>query len=811
MKQPDQVFDLSVFRTFFHRAFGKVPYRFQTAIVAELLGGNNVVALAPTGAGKTLAPIAAFMYARNLGLDFADRLVYALPQRTLTIALRNSVQDAVRTSHPDLRVTIQTGNMPEDPYFEGDVIFTTIDQVLSAHIEVPVSLSDRLANIPAGALLGSLIVFDEFHLLEPTRALATALDLAKQLKPYSRTLLMSATFPRSALDEVVNRAKASLVEVQPEEIAAIPSQRDKRRTFVWHPEPMTAKAVLDTHQELIDGMPDGRHRTIVVVNRVVRAQDLYEEIKVEARARKMDVRVLLLHSRFRQVDRQAREQEVIEYFEKNGPGRAILVATPVVEVGLDITCNVLHTEVATASALFQRAGRCARYEREEGVVHVYELESTERGRRYGPYNPDRAVVDAVATEIAARSGDMIRFATEKEVVDLTHKEMELRNLNSASIATRREQVVGAQRDHAPSRVRELVRQVDSVNILIHENPSNLDLAMQPDTFSLPRSVLYQFLGRADLANQPRGLVLWPEFPEDAEGYRKAPDWRPLLRAEDAEGHFVLAVHPSLASYDRDCGLRLLPPVPGNYESQPTLTVADTRIERYSYQMESYSEHASRVLKAAADLLPAHRVATSRVAQTLGLSSENLGHLVRLVAALHDTGKLSTGVQATMWRWMEEVHQVHRTGFLAHTTFDARDSRQVALDRQARFRKPPHAVEGAYAANQLLSDAVQRLGVLAGTAADVVRALFSAIARHHSPAARTLRTFELSAGAQREVTDHLQSFGVKGELADKPSDVHLAKVPTLLADPGTNEVGYTLYLFVVRLLRMADQRATARKE
>ncbi len=788
------------FREYFRSAFdGKDPFPFQMGVARELLAGNNVVALAPTGSGKTLAPVAAFSYARRNGLDLADRLIYALPQRTLTVALRDSVKHMLERAEPDLRVTIQTGTMPEDPYLEGDVIFTTIDQLLSAYIEVPVSLPKRLANIPAGALLGSLVVFDEFHLLEPGRALATALDLAVQLRPFSRTLLMSATFPRSGLEEILRRAQAVLVEVSPEEIATIPSQRNKRRTYVWHHEPLAAGAALDAH----------RDRTIVVVNRVDRAQELYCEIKQGVLDRGMEARVLLLHSRFLPEDRQQREGDVIALFKRDGAGRAILVATQVVEVGLDITCDTLHSEVATAAALFQRSGRCARYEDQDGTVHVYGLETTVRGRRYGPYRSSASIVDALAACMEERSGKPLGFSAEQEVVNLTHGDAEMRQLGEVA-ASRRDEVVKAQRDHESAYVRRLIRSVDSVNLVIHSDPAILELGTRPETFSIPRSVLQQFLARLDLDGDDAGKVRWPDFPADSEAYGQSPEWKPLLRPADATRHLLLAVHPSLISYDPDTGLRLLPSRVGEYQSRSNPTHEDTRLERYSYEVEMYSEHARRVLQETNRILRRHCQAVRRVAHGLGLSHDDVVRLAQVAAVTHDLGKLSSGVQDAMWRWMVDVHGERRGGLLAHTTFDARDPRQVALARERRFRKPPHAVEGAIAATPALVEAVRRLAPPQDVGRDVVLALFSTIARHHSPSARTARPFTLAAGASQEAADSLDDLELAVDLVDRPSELQLQTLQELFVDPA-NAAVYPLYLLLVRLLRIADQRATARKE
>ena len=154
-----------------------------------------------------------------------------------------------------------------DPFFEGDVIFTTIDQLLSGYIGVPVSLPRRLANMPAGALIGSCVVFDEFHLLEPDKALATTLDLADQLEPYAQTLLMSATFSGDRIDEIRRRAHAGKREVSPRELEH-PNRGETRRTFVWSGREPSAAAVLDAHHET----------TIVVCNTVDRVTCLYRDI-----------------------------------------------------------------------------------------------------------------------------------------------------------------------------------------------------------------------------------------------------------------------------------------------------------------------------------------------------------------------------------------------------------------------------------------------------------------------------------------------------------------------------------------------------
>src|SRR5690606_31572997 len=120
-----------------------------------------------------------------------------------------------------------------------------------------------------------------------------------------------------------------------------------------------------------------------ICNQVARAQELYKNLR--QLTQDSDIEVILLHSRFTQADRAAKEDEVRALFGKgyDRSRSAILVATQVIEVGLNNTCEHLHTEPAPANAIPQRAGRCARYPAEQGTDHVYRVPEREQRERRG--------------------------------------------------------------------------------------------------------------------------------------------------------------------------------------------------------------------------------------------------------------------------------------------------------------------------------------------------------------------------------------------------------------------------------------------
>ncbi len=91
--------------------------------------------------------------------------------------------------------------------------------------------------------------------------------------------------------------------------------------------------------------------TLAVVNRVSRAQQIFEELLKNGRT-KDDTSVL--HSRFREGDRRARMMLLDEKQDR------IIVATQVVEAGVDVSARTLITELAPWPSLVQRLGRCNR-------------------------------------------------------------------------------------------------------------------------------------------------------------------------------------------------------------------------------------------------------------------------------------------------------------------------------------------------------------------------------------------------------------------------------------------------------------------
>src|SRR5579875_2232026 len=113
--------------------------------------------------------------------------------------------------------------------------------------------------------------------------------------------------------------------------------------------------------------------TLVICNTVERATAVYKalkDLKKNGSEDRLfdDDHLLLLHSRFRLHER-ANWRHKLEAFEKGEgqhSGARIVVATQVIEAGVDISASVLYTELCPLASLIQRLGRCARRVGETG-------------------------------------------------------------------------------------------------------------------------------------------------------------------------------------------------------------------------------------------------------------------------------------------------------------------------------------------------------------------------------------------------------------------------------------------------------------
>jgi CRISPR-associated helicase Cas3 len=415
--------DVASYHTFFERLTGRAPYDYQVRVAAKLFDGRNVVLRAPTGAGKTWAVLAPFLFEQQDRRP--ARLIYALPLRTLaqgvyrvacTAAERlghdvtGRVDGSGRETQPPY-VTLQTGEQPDDRFFDrGRIIVTTYDQLLSGLLCGPYGLSNRLHNVNAACIVGALVVFDEFHLMEPHRAFLTAAACLNLFRDLCQSVWMTATATRPLEQLLADALDAvAIPETETEAdtlLRSLPTVTTVQREMRVKGEPLSAEAVIAAQ----------RGRSIVLLNTVGRAQAMFEAPRDRLRSQGFDGPIILLHSRFFPEDRRIKEATIQRLFGRGSKGPAVLVATQVIEAGLDISCDDLHSELCPMNALVQRAGRCARFESEEGTVHVYPLPEIDRKAKESEIMT-KMVADCSLTDLAGALVTRGRAVGRKSVVE----------------------------------------------------------------------------------------------------------------------------------------------------------------------------------------------------------------------------------------------------------------------------------------------------------------------------------------------------------------------------------------------------------
>lgn len=353
------------FAYFFLAATGHMPYPYQSRLA---VGGFPDVLRVDTGCGKTEAAGLAWLWRRrHAARDETPRwLVYALPMRTLvdqTFERFVEWRRALDLQRDELGVhRVMGGTDWSDQEWrlwpERDAVFVgTIDMLLSRALNRGFADSRWNWPISFGAFnSGCQWVFDETQLMD------AGVSTGRQLQAFrtsfgtvqpTYTMWMSATVDLELLKTVDAPTIERIAEINDDD-RRHPSLA-KRLEAPRAVEDLGDGEVIedeDVAQQALSHHQPGT-LTLVVVNTVKRAQAAYKKLK----ALRGDVEAVLIHSRFRRDDRGAAIGRVLDQLT---PAGRIVIATQVVEAGLDLSATTLLTDLAPWSSIVQRAGRCNR-------------------------------------------------------------------------------------------------------------------------------------------------------------------------------------------------------------------------------------------------------------------------------------------------------------------------------------------------------------------------------------------------------------------------------------------------------------------
>ncbi|GAB4581203.1 MAG: CRISPR-associated helicase/endonuclease Cas3 [Anaerolineales bacterium] len=856
----------------------QTPYPYQERVAQALLAGKSIILQAPTGAGKTRAALWPFLHAQReeVTLPFPAQCIYSVPMRVLATQFFKEYRDISesfsRRFRQPINVSLQTGETPDDPELTADLIFATLDQTLSSLLGVPYSLSRGMANLNVGAVLGSYLVFDEFHLF-PHEAAKSTLQLLRTVGRIAPFVLMTATFSKTMLEEIGHLLGAMVIPVPENEVIDIETRRGelsrKQRQYNIANSPLDAVPILNVHD----------HRSLAVCNMVARAIQLYNDLiargcqpvpftslipddwynnlrkaqKTEDREKHIQRAVdrlkdhllsspdqrwtMLLHSRFERPHRQVKEALLQALWNPEGlKGELpslIVVGTQVVEVGLDISSQTLHTEIAPAASVLQRAGRCARYPGEVGTVHVYPAPEDKRGEpNYAPYGTkiERVVCNRSWEAFKARDGKVLHFSEEQEVINIAHTEADQALLQEMQEDTGRiwARIAEALTAHDTSTRRDLIRNnIQSRTVIVYEAP-RICTEENPfvfEGFSLHIGTLSKELEKLQTLCATNEKIDWGLRAVKVIEDKKDSDLPPVYQWYDVEdkdalsGTVLLAVHPSLITYDAERGFQLAKPGDGQYRSK-RVGKRPPRHDFGGYRLESYTDHIRRMCQVFEREPFQRRLAwiAHRLAQQEGdwyLAPGLLERAVRLAFALHDVGKLDARWQ----KWAatyQEILTGERPNFLiAHTLCEKNNPDHEAAQKKTNRQHPKpktHAGEGADAGAKILFQALE-----ASAYPHLYKSVFTSIARHHSPMVENANPYFLHEQAKETLAETFAVVGddswkawsqaLKMSSKDEPN-IQKRLVPQ---PPDADYLWWWLYFVIVRNLRLCDGRSQERNE
>lgn len=407
---------------FFSAAFedGREPYEYQKRIACGEKGDalenswlstsgpceSRLISIS-TGLGKTAAVILAWLWNRVCRQDpqWPRRLVYCLPMRTLVEQTRDEAEKWLsahkllwdcKGSHDGkvgLHVlmggenTIDWDLYPE----ENAILIGTQDMLLSRALNRGYGMSRYRWPMHFGLLNNDCLwIFDETQLMGP--GLSTACQLEAFRKhgsalfgsfPESRsvTWYASATASPDHLQtrewRNVTREDSFFFDLKQEKDAATGPVAERlgatkkltleaTRNFgskQKEPDASLIHEIVSQHRAMVEALQSAPssipRRSLVICNTVDRAIRVHAAIQAVLSTENA-VDILLMHSRFRPHERRAQAARLKSEHLSTFPRGQIVIATQVIEAGVDLSSGLLWTEVAPLASIVQRLGRLNR-------------------------------------------------------------------------------------------------------------------------------------------------------------------------------------------------------------------------------------------------------------------------------------------------------------------------------------------------------------------------------------------------------------------------------------------------------------------
>ena len=311
----------------------------------EALGKTTtrvVLAQAGCGSGKTLG---AYVWASQRAPG--KRLFFSYPTTgTATEGFRDYLTDPTLNTqlvHSRAAVDLELLGVDDegDKVNPLDALEAWSTSITSCTVDTVLGLTQnqRRGLYAWPAFVDAAFVFDEIHAYDE-RLFSSLLRFLLNCRGVP-CLLMTASLPQSrlsALMEALSSIGESLEIISgPTDLEALPRYQ---------------RLLSDDPWGVVEQSFRGNGKILWVANTVGRALSIADEASVRG------FQPLVYHSRFRYEDRVRQHGRIISAFRQDGP--VLAIATQVAEMSLDLSADLLVTDLAPVPALIQRLGRLNR-------------------------------------------------------------------------------------------------------------------------------------------------------------------------------------------------------------------------------------------------------------------------------------------------------------------------------------------------------------------------------------------------------------------------------------------------------------------
>jgi CRISPR-associated endonuclease/helicase Cas3 len=630
---------MTAFAEFFESATGQKPYPYQERF-AEAVPLPNLLR-APTGAGKTAAAVLGWLWHRETEKQHTPRrLIYCLPMRVLVEQSEREAKKWIHALHDgkllkekvDVHVLmggVQTKKWylhPEKPA----ILIGTQDMLLSRALNRGYAASRFHWPIDFGLLNNDCLwVFDEPQLM--ASGVSTSAQLAglrKQLDVLGNcsSVWMSATLEPGWLDTIdfAGKCTAAPLELSAEDydpLRPLHTRMTAEKTIA----PLGATATKDM-KEVARAVVD-KHiastQTLVILNTVERAKAVFAAIKKDPKAPND---VLLIHSRFRPAERR----KLNEQLTRNATDR-IVIATQVVEAGVDISARTLITELAPWASIVQRIGRCNRTGA-DGPGRVFWIDVIGDDKAARPYTAAELSFARLQLEKLAGKG-----VSPKELDDFKRNEGIILPFTHTHVLRRRDLLDLF--DTSP----DLSGNDIDISRFIRGDDPETDVQVFWRVFTTADLEEQRSPGRDELCSVPvgqaRDFLAKIKEKKSLSGYvwdHIEDEWRELKPAQVRPG-LVILLHAEAGGYDNDLGWDIEAPLPVTPLPPPDEKPEGTRDDPLSTGPAfTIAQHTDHVCTELESLLGA-----------LGSLTGEWPSLLRQAARWHDAGKAHWAFQQGM--------------------------------------------------------------------------------------------------------------------------------------------------------------------